>query len=319
MDLLSDLLESVRLSGSVFFQASFSSPWRVRSASTEALAAALRMGNQQLILFHYVAEGACWAEVEGARVELASGDVFVLPFGHEHVMGQGEARDTREVSQLFPAPPPWRRPPRITTGGGGASTEIVCGFLHADAALFNPLFEALPKLLVVPAASGPRAALLRASVDFLVQELAQEGPGVASVTARLSELLFVEALRQHTSSLGGDEVGWLAALREPGIRRALEAMHHEPQRDWNADELAKLAAMSRTVFFERFSELVGTAPTRYLTRWRLQRAAHWLLDSDRSMAEIAERVGYGSEAALGRAFKRECGQSPAAWRSAHRR
>src|SRR5688572_28650431 len=254
MDLLSDLLESVRLSGSVFFQAGFSAPWCVRSQSSEALAAALLLGKQRLILFHYIAEGACWAEVEDVRVQLVSGDVFVLPFGHEHVMGRGEARDIQEVAQLFPAPPPWRRPPRVTTGGGRASTEIVCGFLHADTALFNPLFEALPKVLVVPASSGPRAALLRASLDFLVQELAEDGPGVASVTARLTELLFVEALRQHTSSLAREEVGWLAALREPGIRRALEAMHHEPERDWNADELAKLAAMSRTVFYERFTE-----------------------------------------------------------------
>ena len=121
------------------------------------------------------------------------------------------------------------------------------------------------------------------------------------------------------SSLAREEVGWLATMQDPGIRRALEAIHHEPERDWSADEMAKLAAMSRTVFFERFTELVRAAPTRYLTRWRLQRAAHWLLDSDTSIAEIAGRVGYGSEAALGRAFKRECGQSPAAWRSAHRR
>ena len=320
MDLLSDLLESVRLSGSVFFQASFSSPWRVRSERAEGLARALLLEKQRLILFHYLAEGSCWAEVEGAtRVELVSGDLLILPFGHDHVMGHGAAPTTHEVSQLFPVPPPWQRPPRITTGGSGPSTEVVCGFLQADTAMFNPLFDALPKLLVIPASTGPRAALLSASLDFLVQELAADSPGVASVTARLTELLFVEALRQHTSTLDQSEVGWLAAMRDPGIRRALEAIHHEPAQDWSADQLAKLAAMSRTVFFERFTELLGTAPAQYLTRWRLQRAAHWLLDSDSSIAEIAGRVGYGSEAALGRAFKRECGQSPAAWRSAHRR
>lgn len=319
MDLLSDLLESVRLSGSVFFQACFSSPWRVRSARVGALADAVFPGGQQLILFHYVADGGCWAEVEGERVELVGGDLLVLPFGHEHVMGHGEAGQTRDVFQLFPAPPPWRKPPRITTGGGGPITELVCGFLHADTALFNPLFEALPQVLVIPASSGPRAALLRASVEFLVQELARDSPGVASVTARLTELLFVEALRQHTSTLAEDRVGWLAALRDPGISRALEAIHGKPEHDWNADELAKLAAMSRTVFYERFTGLIGVAPAQYVTRWRLQRAAHWLLRSESPIAEIARRVGYGSEAALGRAFKRECGQSPAAWRSAHRR
>jgi len=319
MDLLSDLLKSIRLSGSVFFQACFSSPWCVRAAAADALAQTLCLGPQRLILFHYIAEGSCWAEVEGVRVDLAQGDVVVLPFGNEHVMGQGATSTTREVSQLFPAPPPWREPPRITTGGGGPNTQIVCGFLLTDAPLYNPLFEALPKLLVVPAAGGRRAALLRASLDFLVEELARDNPGAASVTARLTELLFVEALRQHASSLDPTEVGWLAAMSDPGIRRALEAMHHQPERDWNADELAKLAAMSRTSFYERFTQLVGAAPAQYLTRWRLQRAAHWLLDTNASIAEIAARVGYGSEAALSRAFKREAGQSPAAWRSAHRR
>jgi len=319
MDLLSDLLKSIRLSGSVFFQACFSSPWCVRAAAADALARALSLGQQRLILFHYIAEGSCWAEVDGARVDLAQGDVIVLPFGNEHVMGHGAPSATRDVSQLFPAPPPWRAPPRITTGGDGPSTQIVCGFLHTDTALYNPLFETLPKLLVVRAAAGRRAALLSASVDFLVEELASDTPGAASVTARLTELLFVEALRQHAQNLGPTEVGWLAAMGDPGIRRALEAMHHEPARDWSADDLAKLAAMSRTVFYERFTELVGAAPAHYLTRWRLQRAAHRLLDTDDSIAEIAARVGYGSEAALSRAFKRESGQAPAAWRSAHRR
>lgn len=303
----------------MFFQACFSSPWRVRAEASDALARTLCLGDQRLILFHYVAEGSCWAEVEGKRVDVARGDVVVLPFGHEHVMGHGATDTTSEVSQLFPAPPPWREPPRITSGGDGPSTQIVCGFLHTDPALYNPLFEALPKLLVVPAAGGPRAALLRASVDFLVEELASDSPGAASVTARLTELLFIEALRQHARTLGPSEVGWLAAMSDPGIRRALEAMHHQPERDWNADDLAKLAAVSRTVFYERFTELVGVAPAQYLTRWRLQSAAHWLLDSDNTLAEIASRVGYGSEAALSRAFKRECGLAPAAWRSAHRR
>jgi AraC-like DNA-binding protein len=328
MDLLSDLLEAVRLNGAVFFQAAFSSPWTVRSERSERLEQMLSgpsaphpsdtTSSRRLILFHYVAGGSCWAETCGKKRELDTGDVIVFPYGDEHVMGHGEARAAEDIANLFPSPPPWPDPPRLTTGGGGAETRLVCGFLRCDQALFNPLLDALPKMLVVHGLQGPHAALLRSSLEFLGAELERNGPGAESVTKRLTELLFVEVLRQHATALSHEEIGWLAALQHDAIRRALESIHAEPEKDWSVDDLAKRAAMSRSVFYEHFTKLLGEPPAQYLMRWRLQRAAQLLLTTELSLAEIAERVGYGSEAALGRAFKRATGCSPAAFRKQRR-
>lgn len=327
MDLLSDLLEAVRLSGAVFFQAAFSSPWGVRSERSDRLEAILSAPNatagqappsRHLVLFHYVSAGSCWAEAGAERRELVSGDVIVFPYGDEHVMGYGETPALQDIGNLFPSPPPWAEPPRLAAGGGGPETRLVCGFLRFDRALYNPLFEALPKMLVVSARDGARAALLRSSLEFLSAELERTEPGVESVTKRLTEVLFVEVLRKHLSDLPAQQIGWLAALQDDDIRHALEAIHTQPQKNWSVDELAKRAAMSRSVFYERFTELLGDPPAQYLTRWRLQRTAQLLLASDLAVAEIADRVGYGSEAALSRAFKRTSGQSPAAFRKERR-
>ncbi len=329
MDVLSNLLEAIRLNGAVFFRAEFSAPWTVRSERSERLQALLAQSQdaaehattesaRRLILFHFIAGGRCWAEVNGERKELESGDVIVFPYGDEHVMGQGEARATEGIASLFPSPPPWPEPPRLTTGGGGEATHIVCGFLSCDQALFNPLFDALPAMLVARPRDDARARLLRSSLEFLGAELERPAPGVESVTRRLTELLFVEVVRQHASELADGQLGWLAALRDDGVRRALEAIHAQPQEDWSVEDLAKRAAMSRSAFYERFTQLVGDPPAQYLTRWRLQRAAHLLVSSELPLAAIAEKVGYGSETALVRAFKRTTGQSPAAFRKQRR-
>jgi AraC-like DNA-binding protein len=318
MDLLSDLLRAVRLSGAVFFRAEFSAPWRVRSDSSERLASLILPRAKHVALFHYIAEGACWADVEGEKRELAPGDVIVLPFGSTHVMGRGNAPKTQEVTSLFPGSPPWPEPPRIVAGGGGEPTRLVCGFLHWDQAVFNPLLDALPKVIVASSSGRPTEALLRTSLDLLASELQGGRPGSESVAGRLSEVLFVDVLRQHAQALGPAGRGWLAALRDPGIRSALEAIHARPQDDWPVDELARRAAMSRSTFYERFTELLGDAPAQYLTRWRLQRAASLLTETSDPLATIGERVGYTSEAAFSRAFKRHTGESPAAFRSARR-
>ncbi|HVJ21217.1 MAG TPA: AraC family transcriptional regulator [Polyangiaceae bacterium] len=323
MDVLSDLLETIRLNGAVFFRAAFSAPWTVRSERAERLQTLLAQSGEttaqrRLILFHFIAAGSCWAEANGKRSELASGDVIVFPYGDEHVMGQGQSGATQDIASLFPSPPPWPAPPCLTTGGGGDETHIVCGFLSCDQALFNPLFDVLPAMLVVRPRDETRARLLRSSLDFLSAELERPAPGVESVTRRLTELLFVEVVRQHASELAENQLGWLAALRDDAIRRALEAIHARPQEDWSVDDLAKRAAMSRSAFYERFAQLVGEPPAQYLTRWRLQRAAHLLLSSELPLAAIAESVGYGSETALVRAFKRTSGQSPAAFRKQRR-
>lgn len=314
MDLLADVLASVRLSGAVFFEAEFSEPWKVRSERSDVLARMLFPFARRLVLFHLVAEGACWAEIDSKRWELRAGDVIVLPYGDEHVMGAGSASGAEDIASLFPVPPPWHRPPCIKTGGSGPTTRIVCGFLHCDEAVFNPLLTALPRVLLASSNEGPSAALLGASLGFLRKELEGDRPGGGPVVARLVEALFVEVLRGHGADLQSDAVGWLAALKDEGIRRALELIHSEPEKDLTVARLARVAAMSRSVFHERFQALVGDSPSQYLTQWRLQRASRLLLEGDDGIALVAARVGYDSEAAFSRAFKRFTGEPPAAWR-----
>lgn len=320
MDVLSDFLRAVRLSGAVFFRASFTAPWGLASPDASQLARLLLPAARHMVMFHVIEAGSCWLEVAGQpRAEVRAGDVVVFPFGDAHAMGHGQPARVDSVTQLFPGPPPWREPPRLVYGGSGAPTEIVCGFLHLDQALFNPLLASLPRVLVSrPDASAP-GRLLESSLEFMRRELEAEAPGGASVLARLTELLFVQVLRQHVAQLPERELGWLAALRDRAIGLSLRCIHEQPAHAWTVDELARRSAMSRSGFAARFSELLGESPVQYLTRWRLQLASQRLREGDENLAQIAAAVGYGSEAAFSRAFKREAGKSPALFRRDSRR
>jgi len=319
VDVLSDLLRAVRLSGAVFFRADFSAPWALSSPESSQLADRLLPAARQMVLFHAIEQGGCWVEVAGQpRRELSAGDVVVFPFGDAHAMGQGEAARVGNVAQLFPGPPPWAEPPHLVYGGEGAPTQLVCGFLHLDKAPFNPLLASLPRLLVVRPDDSASGVLLRSSLAFIGRELHADSPGSASVLGRLTELLFVEVVRQHMASLPDTELGWLAALRDPAVGKSLQLMHESLGHPWTVDELARRVAMSRSGFAARFSELLGQAPAQYLTRWRLQLASQRLREGDESVAAIAQAVGYGSEAAFSRAFKREVGEAPAQFRRAAR-
>ncbi|MCB9602609.1 MAG: AraC family transcriptional regulator [Sandaracinus sp.] len=314
MDVLSDLLRAVRLSGAVFFRADFSAPWGLTSPDAEQLSQALLPNARRMVLFHYLQRGSCWVQVGGDRQELHAGDVVVLPFCDPHAMGKGAPPRVDCVSALFPSPPPWTAPPVLAYGGEGETTQIVCGFLELDDTHFNPMLTALPSLMVVRPDDSSTGVLLRSSLEFLDRELASDSPGGASMLGRLTELLFVQVLRQHVAQLPERELGWLAALRDRGIRTALELVHERPAEAWTVEALAKHAAMSRSAFAARFTELLGEAPAQYLTRWRVQLAAQRLRQTDEAIAQVASSVGYASEAAFGRAFKRELGVSPAKYR-----
>ena len=203
---------------------------------------------------------------------------------------------------------------RIEHGGGGNRTEFVCGFLACDKRLCRPLLQALPRMLHVPLGDGPDASWLVDSLERGVQESNAPGPGAHAMLARLAELLFVEAIRRYTQSLPPTQVGWLAALRDAHVGRALALLHADPSRHWTVEDLAREVGVSRTVLGGRFADFIGEPPMQYLTRWRLAIAAQALGSTNEAVSRIAERVGYDSESAFNRAFKREFELPPAAWR-----
>jgi len=219
------------------------------------------------------------------------------------------------IVELLRVTPASKGVPVVVHGGGGAPTRLVCGFLNCDELLFNPVLKTLPPLLVAQTPPEFEHSLLAAAVHHLLDEAESPQAGGACLRARLAELLFIEVLRRHVASLSPELPGWLGAVNDPMVGRALQALHAQPSRRWTVDSLARHVATSRSLLATRFKTLVGEAPMHYLTRWRLQRAAQMLRDGRDGLAAIAEQVGYESEAAFNRAFKRHAGESPGAWRS----
>jgi AraC-like DNA-binding protein len=306
------VLDLVRLNGAIFFRSQFRSPWSYTSPPVLELAGALPHAPGSLVLFHIVAEGQCWIALQdGARRYLSGGDVVVMPYADAYASGSEEDADPVSITALLP-PPPWIEFPQIDYGGDGENTRMVCGYLRGDAVLFDPVLRALPPLFVVRP-TGPAAAWVTASVEYAMQatQLAPSG-----MNQRLPELLFTEVLGIYLKESGDLELtGWLAALRDPVVGPALSVLHTRPAHDWTVAELAHTVATSKTVLIDRFNLLLGRPPIRYLTEWRLNLASGLLRTTQSGITEIAGRVGYTSEEAFSRAFKRALGQSPAYWRN----
>jgi len=316
MDLLSDVLRSIRLSGAVLFRGEFSAPWAVAAPPARTVAALLHPDAAHLVLFHVVAEGSAWAKTaQGDHTDIAAGDIVVLCGGDAHVLGSGAPERTAQIGEILP-PRPWPEPPRLHYGGGGERTAIVCGFLHCDEIVFHPLLRTLPRLLRVR--MGTSAEWVEANLRYPLEEAGAGRPGSSSLLARAAELLFVDVLRRHLADGPAEERGWLAALRDPAVATALELLHGDPAAAWSVGLLARRVGTSRTVLSERFRLHLGQPPMQYLTRWRIQLAARMLSDQEESIAAVAERVGYESERAFHRAFKRHAGVTPAAWRKGRR-
>jgi AraC-like DNA-binding protein len=317
MDALSGVLKSVRLEGAFYLNAEFTAPWCMRGRFGLSSVRERLSGAEHLVLFHFVTEGRCKVQlVEGGEVlDLSAGDVVLFPQDDRHLMGSdlhvapldAERLDDEfdEVTMI-----------RVRHGGGGIATRFVCGYLACTPSMSRPLFGSLPRLLRIPIADGQGFAMMRGLLQVGVRESTQVRPGAASMLAKLAELVLVEAMRRYVESLPPERHGWLAGLRDPQIGRALTLMHERPQRPWSVDELAREVAMSRSAFAERFAMLVGEPPMQYLTRWRLTLAAQELRAGDDALSRIAERIGYETETAFNRAFKREFGMPPAAWRRA---
>ena len=332
IDVLSDVLRVVRLSGAVFFTAEFSSPWAVESPMPEALASLVLPNAECVVLFHMLIDGECnVACASHPTVKMETGDVIVFPHGDPHTMGSLDAGKPIPIGAVF-TPGARDELPQIGFGGGGATSRFVCGYLNCDQR-FSPLIGALPTMLLVRNrddyasieaidASGrhptavPRGTgtWLGTTIKFTINEARSSRPGNTAVLGRLTELMFVEILREYMQQLPQDHGGWLAGLNDPHVGKALRLLHENPTRNWTVDELSREAAISRSALAERFTQLVGEAPMRYLANWRMQLAKQLLREGTHTMQDVATRVGYESEAAFNRAFKRATGSPPAAWR-----
>jgi len=304
----------MRMTGAVFLDAEFTAPWCVVSHGGRSLPPPMRQA-PNTVFFHVITEGRCTARLStgGEAVKLGPGDLIMLPRDDAHLIGTDlHLSPTRTDTLVQPAPRAGFL--RIEHGGGGDKTRLVCGFLSCDERLCRPMLEALPRILRVPLGDGPPMAWLTSLLQAGARETAAPRPGGETVLAKLSELLFVEALRCYIELLPERERGWLAALGDRFVGRALALIHQKPERDWTVDELATSVGLSRSTLTQRFTDFIGQPPIQYLTRWRLTVAAQRLRSEGTALAKVAADSGYDSEAAFNRAFKRALGTTPAAWR-----
>ncbi|MES1207340.1 MAG: AraC family transcriptional regulator [Pseudomonadota bacterium] len=315
MDTLSEVLRAVRLTGAVYFSIDGSTPWVVETPPGSVIAPHVGSGVEHVINYHVVTSGLCWVGLVGEPpFRLETGDVIVFPQGDPHVLSSGPGMRARPDVEIYRAANQQSVPLCVSlTGGGPGGARIVCGFLGCDARPFNPLLGALPRVIHLPA-SREGTSGVRQLIDLALAESTTPRPGSDGMLSRLSEVLFLEVVRFFTATMGSDQVGWFAALRDPTAGLALARLHERPAHPWTLQSLARDIGTSRSVLAERFARLVGMPPVQYLARWRIQLAANLLRTSSMGLGEIAERVGYGSEAALSRAFKRTLGVSPAAYR-----
>jgi AraC-like DNA-binding protein len=318
MDALSDVLRVVQLTGAVYLDAAFSAPWCVIVPADSPLCSAYLPPSERIVSFHLVTEGRCLATLPhdpGSALQVDAGEVIVVPQGETHVIGSSTNLSPELMAPLL-ANQVETTPGEVMTlayGGGGAVTRLICGFLAAQDIWRNPLLSALPRLFKV-GMRGSSASWLESSLRFATEEAASAHAGSATVLAKLSELVFVEAVRRYVDTMPDDRKGWLAGLRDRFIARTLALMHARPAHPWTVEDLARQVGMSRSGLARRFADLLGVPPMQYLAQWRLQLAAQQLRLTDRPLASVAEDVGYESEGAFNRAFKREFGVPPATWR-----
>jgi AraC-like DNA-binding protein len=313
MDALSETLRVVRLVGAIFINGRFSAPWCYQSPSADSAAPLLEPGAERVVIFHLITEGECHVELGSEPpLRLTAGDAVVFPQGDAHRMtshpGLAPAAGARLDAVLS------RRPRHLAYGGGGPTTRLVCGYLACDARLARLLLAGLPRLVKVNVRGSNAGIWLEASVRYALAEARSPRPGGAGVLAKLAEVLFIEVLRLYMNEQSEGRTGWLAGVGDRIVGAALNALHKSPAQAWTLDELARVAGTSRSVLAERFQHLVGSSPIQYLTQWRMLLASNLLARSNAPLASIAQDVGYQTDTAFSRAFRREFGAPPAAWR-----
>lgn len=309
-------MKSLRLTGAVFLEAELKAPWSFRTPPGRALADILMPEADHVVPYHLVTAGACTVRLDGGpAVGLAAGDVVIFPGGDSHVLCDASApsRDGPDLRTFARALRRDRVMP-VRAGGEGPATGLVCGFFACDRRLSAPVLEGLPRVVRAPLDERSGAQWLQSMVRFSLRESAECRLGSATLLAKASELLFVEAIRRYAEQDAASGAGWLAGLRDAHVARVLALLHSQPERRWTLESLAREAALSRSVLAERFAHFLGRPPMQYLTHWRLALAASRLRDGGESVSHVAARVGYESESAFTRAFRREFGLPPAAWR-----
>ncbi|MBR7618949.1 AraC family transcriptional regulator [Phenylobacterium sp. 20VBR1] len=313
IDPLSEVLRSVRLTGGIFLDAQFTTPWCVRTNILAEDCAGFLVKPALLIAYHFVIAGGLLLSVdEEPTIEVRAGEIVLLPRNDVHTLASTSGLAPTSARSLI-QPSADGGLARVLYGGGGEATHIVCGFLGSEET-YNPLIAALPRVLKLDITEGVSRDWVEASVRYAASELTTGKLASSGLMSRLSETLFVEAMRQYSVTLTGQAGGWLKGVADPQIGRALAAIHHNIRSPWSTDSLAREASMSRSAFVDRFTALIGMPPIRYLTNWRLQTAKRRLRETRKTIAQIAEEVGYGSDEAFSRAFKRELGSTPSKWR-----
>jgi AraC-like DNA-binding protein len=315
MDALSDVLRVIRLTGGVFLDAAFSAPWCLVSRVGPEDCPAKQLP-PSVVAFHYVIEGRMLVQGNGAApLEVSAGEMVLLPRNDPHLLASDAGLPPANPDPLVQQVEGGLM--RLVYGGGGAATRLVCGFVGAGVRR-HPLLEALPAVFALDLNGKPCAEFVAASFRYAAQEVASGRAGSETVLGKLSELLFVEAVRHYAESMPPQQQGWLAGLRDPAVGRALALMHGDVARPWTTETLAAEVALSRSAFAERCTQLVGTPPIGYLTDWRMQVAAARLRETHRAIAQIAAELGYESEASFTRAFKRAHGVAPGRYRTVER-
>lgn len=312
-DVLADMLKAVRLSGSVFLNARFTKPFGIISPKQfdeRTPLARLR----HVSIFHLIASGECTIEIAtGERRRVSSGDVLLMPFADQHTFRNGDtlsAAFAPDIMRPGPVDGLWT----IEHGGGGETTRMVCGFIESVEVLAAPVFRSLPPLMIIATNDDKGSAAITATVREILSLADDAVPGCELMLGRLMELLFIAVVRRYASQLHPGARGWFAALNEPIVGRALQFIHGNPARRWTVDELAREVGTSRSVLGERFQAVLGQAPITYATGWRMQLAADRIRSGSEPLGVVAAEVGYESEAAFNRAFKRVTGVTPGHWR-----
>ncbi|HTM49757.1 MAG TPA: AraC family transcriptional regulator [Bryobacteraceae bacterium] len=319
MDAFSQILSGVKLHGAVFFTAEFSAPWGISVPASNRMSASLAPGDGRLLLYHLVVEGGAVVELTGGPcTRLGPGDVVVFPDAHAHDMSSGAGATRPFPNYGINTKIQARDLSPLRAGGGGAVSRFVCGYMTCDPYLSRPILSGLPPVFKVNIRTDASGHWLENSIMYLVEETASGRIGSEAMLAKLSEALFVDTLRRYVAGLPEQETGWLTGARDPVVGKSLGLLHSRVAHPWTIAGLADEVGISRSALIERFTRYLSEPPMSYLTRLRLQLAARSLERTSRGVAEIAGEIGYESEAAFNRAFKREFGQPPGRYRSGHK-
>lgn len=305
MDALTDILNTLKLSSTLYFRTELTAPWGINVPPKANVAR-----------FHIVSRGNCWLQVDGDEgVHMSNGDLVVIPHGASHVIADTSGTDAPPLADVLNAVEYVGEGP-LVYGGGGAGCCLVCGEFAFDDMGNHPLLENLPTKLYVPGDNSYNSQWLDGAMGFIAHEAARLEPGAHAIIDRLAEIILIQVIRA-TLDTSKEQIPFLAVFSDPRLNQVLTAIHSNPADDWSVERLGQIANMSRSSFSNRFSELTHMTPLQYVIFVRLQKASRLLLETDAALIAIAEQIGYQSEAAFSQAFKKQYGMRPGEFRRSH--